>query len=789
MRRIVVAFAVVAAGAGLGSCGAGGGSGGPPAPAARFEATRYVLRSGVATTRVHVGDLDGDGLPDLCLLDRGGSSVRLRITPRDAAGNPDVRAATAPAGVGHVLVWDTVADLGLGDLDGDGRLDLVCCDATLGGLAFYRQDPDLPGALLGPELRFVPEAPAEVHVADLDRDGRPDLLCLDAAGRRPVLYPAPFSAAQPPGTLLEAPPGLPGTLAVADLDRDGLLDVVAPLVGTGQIAVWTQQRAAPGTFALALVDTPAGPLAGSLVVGDLNGDGRPDLLVDTQTSHVRGLVGAVPPQAGTYVFELHVSVPTGAGPGVGLGLGDLDGDGRMDLVIDYRLSDSTGDPADLALCFQEADGSFAPPLSVGPAGTDPVGFGDARGRFAIADLDLDGDPDLLAVDPGANEVVLHLNERPLEAGIAFAAPVPIDLGAPPAGPEGVRLADLDGDGRLDFLLACDGVPFVEVHWGDAAAPTGFLAPQVVPVGGNPASVLVADLDLDGQAELICPVAGALGIVHRDLAVRNFSAPLLLPTGPGPGPTAVAVGDLDGDGRPDLAVATGLPDVRLYFQSPGQLPGALAFDPPVEFLAPLAARALAIGDLDGDGHPDLALADPAADGLAVYVRAPLEPRVFLPLGESPLGGGAQLALADLDRDGALDVVAADPGGLTLTINARRQKLWLPSNFRLALAGSADGSAARQPSVAVGDLDRDGRPDLVCTSADGAGVVAFLQARDAWPLGPETWRTFVFPHLLEAGSRALAVGDVDRDGRPDLVTAGRSVDDGTIRAFVWRQVGGP
>jgi hypothetical protein len=786
--RIVLAATVASL---LGGCGlAGGGGGGGGGAAARVAFDLLLVPGGLSPVAVRVADLDGDGALDLCALDRAGASVRLRLTPRDASGNPDPAASTSPPGVEHLLVWDTCSDLGVADVDRDGRPDLVCCDAATGALAWFRQDPEQARVFLGPQIVPVAESPSLLFAQDVDGNGGLDLLCLDAAGRRPVLYREPFGPAPGPTTLLPAPPGVPGSLAVGDLDRDGLPDCVAPLVGTSSVAIWTQDRLAPGTFALAVVALGGDPLAGSVAIGDLDGDGLLDLAVDTTTNRVETRGQVVPLVPGTYEFELRVTVPTGSAGGVGLDLGDLDGDGRLDLVVDFRLSDSTGDPADLAVHFGAAGGGFDGPQQVGDAGADPALPDAARGRLAIGDLDGDGDLDLVACDPSSGALRCYLADLPKPAGIAFAVAPPLALGAPPAGPGGLALGDLDRDGRLDLALACDGLPFVEVHFGDPAAPSGFSDPQALALPGPPSEARIADLDRDGLAELVCPIPslGVLAIVHRDLAARAFLPATAEPSVAGA--SCVAVGDFDRDGRPDLAVCAGTLDLGVHFQAGGTPPGTLAFDPLAMFPTLTVAKTIATGDLDGDGRLDLVTGDPDFDLLVAMVGDPLDPRGFLPHGSSPLGGGGHLRLGDLNRDGALDLAIADPGGVTLKIDPKKQKQWLPSNFRLGLAmGGGAGLPPLQPSLALADLDRDGRPDLVCTNPDGSGVTTFLQARDADPLGPETWRTLSFPHLLEVSGRALVIGDLDRDGRPDLVTAGGVAGGAGGQAFAWRQVGGP
>ncbi|MBS0374745.1 MAG: VCBS repeat-containing protein [Proteobacteria bacterium] len=340
----------------------------------------------------------------------------------------------------------------------------------------------------------------------------------------------------------------------------------------------------------------------------------------------------------------------------------------------------------------------------------------------------------------------------------------------------VAVADLNGDDRPDVAAAIPnsspsaGLVGVFLH----AATNGgaFLARDDTPVTDHPYTILPVDLNGDGLPDLVA----------TDVRVGIVSVLLNSATAPGTflGSRQIAVSDarfavaadLDGDGRPDLLVASDSGVVALLN---GPVPG--------EFAAPIllyqgaagsTVRTLAVGDLNGDGVPDVVVSDDDGVRVLVLTRAGGTAAVA---GTSTVytnavpGQFAVVAVADIDGDGANDVIIADQSGGTVTI----------------LPNRADGSGtflppARYPlpaeaglSVVVADLNGDGRPDLVI---GGPPVVAVL-LQDA--SRPGTFLDAVAYHA-PIGAGSVAVGDVNGDGLPDIVTNGGvsgTQDGGVIR----------
>jgi hypothetical protein len=366
----------------------------------------------------------------------------------------------------------------------------------------------------------------------------------------------------------------------------------------------------------------------------------------------------------------------------------------------------------------------------------PVGSG--PGQVVIADLDGDGKPDLIVANSYGNTISLYRNistNGSLTAA-SFAPRVDLVTLAGSYTPNGIAAADVDGDGMLDIIAADYGSSMVSVYRNTCTpgniSSNSFATRVDFTTGLQPEGVAVMDLDGDGRPDLLVANSGEGTVsilrntsVMGSLTTNSFAPKVDIATGSGCQDAAAV--DWDGDGKPDVVTVnsgSGTLSLLRNISTPGSIT-TNSFAAKVDIAVLTDPVQMAIGDLDGDGKPDLTVTFYLPQTVVSVFRnisaaGSLTTNSFAPRIDCSLGGrGHTPAIGDLDGDGKPDIAVVTELSSLLSIF---RNVSTPGSFtNSSLASRVDFSTGSNPwGVAIGDLDGDGRPDIIFCNQYGSTI---------------------------------------------------------------------
>lgn len=328
----------------------------------------------------------------------------------------------------------------------------------------------------------------------------------------------------------------------------------------------------------------------------------------------------------------------------------------------------------------------------------------------IGDFDGDGRTDMVTGDFNSS-IISVLRNTSRRGSISFAQKKNFTAGN---GNRSCTAGDLDGDGKLDIVTGNISANTISVLRNSGTKGNISFAPKTdFATGNSPGYAVIRDLDGDGKSEIIVTNFGSatFSVFRNTSAVGNISFDSRKDFTTALGNFNCAISDLDGDGKPDVVVGTEAPsNIFSVFQNTST-PGNISFAARLDYTTYPERQGVAIGDLDGDGKPDLAIENfnNPDHSLSIFRNTSTNGTIsFASKIDYSSGGTADFAsITDLNGDGKPDIILNNYWSNNISVLKN-----IGSNGVISFAPKVDYNTGSGPRfINAADIDGDGKPDIV------------------------------------------------------------------------------
>lgn len=766
-----------------------------------------------APGNIKLADVDNDGKPDIVVVNTSSDTVSVFrntatsgiLSPSSLATRVDYRSGTTPN------------DLCVADFDGDGKIDLAMCNGSDSTVAVLKNN-STPGTLLfATAVTFSCGSGARgIYAGDLDGDAKPDIavtntnrgtvsVLFNTTVTPPISFPNITSATFAPA--VEFTTGTsPWGVSAGDIDGDGKPELLVTNNGAASISVF-HNTATSGTITTASfdpkVDFTAGTAPRGITTSDFNGDGKTDIALVNGTSATFSVfrntatLGVIDATS----LAAKVDMNTGTSPG-SITASDIDGDYRPDILTANGTS-SVSLFRNYALITPPAITSVSPNSALQgatititgtnfntTAANNAVYFGAVKATVLAASATSLS----VTVPSGGSAAAISVLNTGLQlsgqqpyaflptfdiAGfrsdaVGFAPKVDFSVSSP----YGVAMGDIDGDGKPDMVVVTSGAHtlllYRNISTSGSFTTSSFSAPVSFTTSSSTNFLRLADMDNDGKLDIVIANQSGNSIsVFRNTATSgSFSASSLATSvdiAAGASPNDIRLTDIDGDGKIDIATTNNGGSTISILQNTS-VPGALSFGTAVTFASGSSPRGLYIGDLDGDGKPDMAVANSSSNTMSVFFNtssigaissSSFAAKVDFSTSSSPWG----IMASDIDGDGKPELLVTNSGASTISVFSNVSSLGsITSGSFILRAELATGAAPHE--IAIGDFNGDSKPDVAVVCGGAAAVSVFRNNAVTGIITSTSLDSRVDFATAISGGNCLAVNDIDGDGKPDL-----------------------
>ncbi|CAF3577720.1 unnamed protein product [Adineta steineri] len=641
---------------------------------------------------IAVADFNNDNLPDIVVPYSGTSSLGIFLRQDNTTFRDQIKYSTGSDSLPYAVC--------VGDFNHDEQIDIAVANYGTNNIGIFLAKGN--GTFMS-QITFSTGSsrPLWIAVGDINNDKQLDIVVTNyGTNDIGILFGDGLGNFATPKTLSTGYDSVPYSLVVSDLNNDGKLDIIVANHGTNNIGILAGQG--NGTFEIqVIISTGYESQPYSVAVYDLNNDTYMDIVVACSgLNTIDVLLGF---GNGSFTIPYKYSTNNNSFP-LSLAIGDFDNDNQLDIAVASYQGESVG------IFFGYGNGFFR----------DQMIFFSVDYNFnpySIAAGDFNGDNrlDIAVVNYDYNYVDIVLTYR----NYTFLSQNTYSKGTQ-SYPGSVAVADFNNDKLLDIAVANYGTNNIDIFLGYSNGTS--LSTQITYSTGDnshPNAVTIGDFNNDKQVDIVVANSGTNNIgIFLSYGNGSFSSQTTYSTGTDSLPLDLAVGDFNNDGQLDVVVANYWGFTIGIFLGYGNGTFSTQQIYPTGNLS--RPRSVAIGDFNNDSRLDIAVANYGGYNVGVFLGygngAFADQISYL----APIGTGPyDIAIGDLNNDNHQDIIITLLTGQSILI------FFGYGNGTFVQGNTYSTGSGSQPlSITVGDLNNDNQLDIVVANCLTDNVVVFF-----------------------------------------------------------------
>jgi len=681
----------------------------------------YAFQGPTNGVAIEKGDFDGDGILDLVVPNFTIGSLKINFLKGngDATFDPPtlVEGGSRPSA------------LRAGDYNGDGDLDLLVANFSPANVSLIFGNGN---GTFQPAVNYTPGiGPRSIDIGDLNGDGAIDFVVgLNSGGFNVFLNTVVSLGTFASGGYFSMASATNG-IKVADFNNDGNQDVATANEGGANVTLRFGNGA--GSFG-ALFGYLTGSSCYEIGIGDFNADG----LIDIASSNRLGNSISVLINTGAGVYAAAANYTCGESP-YGLDIADLDNDGFLDIAV------VNGQTNTLSVFKGLTGGAFLAHVQSNLIGNPRdliIGNFDGNGNLDIAISTFIGQ--VVTVLPG-NGTTSYPDTRTFDAA---------------GSPRGIATADFNGDTNNDMIVVSNATNQLRFYSGNGLGSFGL--PTVFSLGAGPMAVAVGDVNNNGTQDAVS-VNGTAGTISVLLGNGSGSFGVASSFSCNANPTDIALADVNNDGNLDVLVTNTANQFSVLLGT-----GSGSFGSPTTYATGAGPTSIIVRNLNTDTFKDVVVTNGGTNTISVFMN----------LGSGTFGTGTTYTVqtapsdadaGDIDNDGDLDLVISNFGSSSFT-------RYLNNGAGVFSASATTFlSAAEASSIKLGDFNLDGNLDVAMSykiSTVSTGIVALFLGNGVG--GFALYNRF----STGVGPREIIIGNFSNDGRLDIAAVNETSNTFTV-----------